>query len=83
MRGGQVSLDQNAVVGVLGEQMDMHLVRTDLSALVAEMGEIEGHRLVLGLAEGQRDTTPVVIPADQDVVSARQSRAADQAVDAM
>ena len=83
MSCSQVGLDQRTVVGVLGQEVDMHLVGADLGALMAEMGEIEGDGVVLGLAERERNTPPVVVAADEDIVHARQSRAADQAVDAV
>ena len=51
MGGDQVGLHQNAGVGVLGQEVDMHLVGAAFGALVAEMGKIEGHRVVLGLPE--------------------------------
>ncbi len=61
----------------------MHLVGAAFGALVAEMGQIEGGRIVLGLAEGERHPAAVVVAAHQDVVGPGQSGAADQRIDAM
>ena len=83
MGGHQISLHQRARVGIFGEQVDMHLVGAAFGALVAEMGQIEGRRFVLGLAEGDRHPAAVVVATDQDVVGPRQSGAADQRIDAM
>ena len=55
MRGDQIGLHQRACIATLRQQVDMHLVGAAFGALVAEMGEIEGRRVVLSLAEGERD----------------------------
>ena len=61
----------------------MHLVGAELGALMAEMGKVQGDRVVLGLAEGERRPRAVVVTADEDVVGSGQRRATDQGVDAV
>ena len=83
MRGDKIGLDQGPCIGVLRQEMDMHLIRTNFRAFVAEMGEIEGHRIVSGLTEGKRRARAVIIAADQDVICLRDRWAPDQGIDAV
>jgi hypothetical protein len=50
---------------------------------MAEMGKVQGDRVVLGLAEGERRPCAVVVAADQNVVGAGERRATDQGIDAV
>src|SRR4029453_1513759 len=83
MRRGEVGLDLGPILGGLGEEVDMHLVSADLRPLMPEVGEIERHRIVLGLAEGERNAGAVVIATDENVVGPRQGRASDQRINAV
>ena len=83
MGGKQVGLDLTARIGAIGEKMDMYLVRPAFRALMAEMSEIEARSLVLRLAEGQGSPGAVVVTANENIVGPRQSRAADEAVNAV
>ncbi len=61
----------------------MHLVGAALRPLMAEMGEVEGDRVVPGVAEGERLAAAVLVAADEDVVGLGQSRAAHERIDAV
>ena len=81
MRFGEVALDLRPLIRGLGQEVDMHLIGAEPSALMAEMGKVERDRVVLGLAEGERGPRAVVMAADEDVIGAWKGRAADQRVD--
>ena len=83
MGGEEIGLNRCARIGILGQEMDMHLIGPAFGALVAEMGEIEARNVVPGLTEDKRRPRPVVMAANKDVICPRQGRAADQGVDAV
>jgi hypothetical protein len=83
VRRDQVGLDQKALIGGFGQEVDMHLVGPALGAFMAEMGKIEGGRFVLGLTEGQGQAPSVLVTADENVVGPGKGRAADQRIDAV
>ncbi|ODR96081.1 hypothetical protein AUC71_04755 [Methyloceanibacter marginalis] len=58
VRGCQVRFHQRAVMGGVGQQVDMHLVGADLRARMTQMGKIERDRVVLGVAEGSASRVP-------------------------
>src|SRR4026207_2167921 len=83
MRRGEGGLDLGPILGGLAEEVDMHLVSADLRPLMPEVGEIERHRIVLGLAECERNAGAVLIATDENVVGPRQGGAADQRINAV
>jgi len=83
MRLGQITFNICPFLKRLGQEVNMHLIGTELRALVAEMGKIQGNRVVLGLAKGKRGTGAIIPSADEDVVGARKGGATDQSVNAV
>jgi len=74
MRRGEIVLDPRPILDRLSQEVDMHLVGAELSALMAEMGKVEGEGVVLGLAEQERYPATVRMAADEDVIGLRQGR---------
>src|SRR4029078_12411749 len=56
----------------------MHLFGADLRRLMPEVGEIEGHSIVLGLAEGERNAGAIVIASEKNVLGRRLRRVAEE-----
>lgn len=83
MSGEEVGLNRGAILGGLGEEMDVHLVCPSLGPFMPQMRKIESGGVILGLAEGERDPSSVLVAADQNVVGPGQCRAADQGIDAV
>ncbi len=83
MSGDEVGLDRSALLSGLGEEVNMHLVGSAFGAFMAEMGEIERRGIVLGLPEGERHPSAVIVATDEYVVGPGQCRAANQGIDAM
>ena len=83
MRLGQVALNIRPLLGSLGQKVNVHLIGPELRTLMAKVGKVKRDRVVLGLAEGKRRPSAVVLAADEDVIGPGKRGAADQGVDAV
>ena len=80
MRGRQISLDKCACPGRISQKVDMHFVRANLRAFMAQTGEIQRHGAVLSIAESQSLARAIPMTPYQDKIGLRQGRAADERI---